>query len=60
MVSVSDDQYSDEETVRRRDEVVKRMLNTPPQPRPTKPKDEKGEERPARKGRVHRPKWCIR
>jgi hypothetical protein len=52
----TDDQYSDEEAARRRDEVVKRMLNTPPQPRPMKPKDEKGEERPARKGRVHRPK----
>jgi hypothetical protein len=29
----NDDQFSDEEAARRRDEVVKRMLNTPPQPR---------------------------
>jgi hypothetical protein len=27
----------DEETARRRDEVIKRMLDTPPQPRPAKP-----------------------
>lgn len=27
------DQYSDEETVRRRDMVIRRMANTPPQPR---------------------------
>jgi hypothetical protein len=37
------DQLSDEEAARRRDEVVKRMLATPPQPRPKpvpkKPKD---------------------
>ncbi len=29
-----DEQLSDEEAARRRDEVVKRMLATPPQPRP--------------------------
>lgn len=29
------DQYSPEEAARRRDEVVRRMANTPPQPRPT-------------------------
>jgi len=27
-----DDQYSEQETVRRRNAVIKRMLNTPPQP----------------------------
>ena len=36
---MSEDQHSDEEAARRRDEVVKRMLATPPQPRPSpKPK----------------------
>jgi hypothetical protein len=31
---VSDsDSFSDEETARRRDEVIRRMANTPPQPR---------------------------
>jgi len=45
----SPDEYSDEEAARRRDIVVKRMLNTPPQPRAKKPK-----ERPASKGRVHK------
>jgi hypothetical protein len=35
-----DDRYSEEETARRRDEVIRRMINTPPQPRrsPTAPK----------------------
>lgn len=28
--------YSDEEAARRRDEVVRRMVNTPPQPRKAK------------------------
>jgi hypothetical protein len=32
----SPDKYTNEETARRRDAVIKRMLNTPPQPR--KPK----------------------
>lgn len=45
----TDDQYSDEETAKRRDEVLKRMLNTPPQPHAPKPK-----ERPASKGRVRK------
>ncbi len=48
--------YSDEESARRRDEVIKRMLNTPPQPRRTEPRAEKPKERPAQKGRVHRAK----
>ena len=30
--SSSEDRYSDDEAARRRDEVIKRMLNTPPQP----------------------------
>lgn len=29
----SDDQYSEPETARRRDEVIRRMAGTPPQPR---------------------------
>lgn len=33
----TDDQYSPEETARRRDEVLKRMLNTPPKPHATHP-----------------------
>jgi hypothetical protein len=32
-----DDRYSAEETARRADEVIKRMLNTPPKPRKAKP-----------------------
>ena len=30
---VSEEAYSETETVRRRDEVIRRMANTPPQPR---------------------------
>ena len=32
------DQLAEDEAARRRDEVVKRMLATPPQPRAPKPK----------------------
>jgi hypothetical protein len=43
-----DDEFSTQETSKRRDEVIKRMLNTPPQPRRAKqPKETK--KRPARK-----------
>jgi len=35
----SDNNYSDEETARRRDELAKRMLNMPPQPLKPKSKD---------------------
>jgi hypothetical protein len=50
-----DDRYSEEETARRADQVIKRMLNTPPQPRTTKPAPQT-KERPASKGRVHKGK----
>jgi hypothetical protein len=49
----ADDQYSREETARRRDEAIRRALNTPPKPQ----KDiagksgRKSKERPASKGR---------
>ena len=32
------DEYNDAETVKRRDEVLKRMLNTPPKPHASKGK----------------------
>jgi hypothetical protein len=52
------DDYSDEEAARRRDAVIKRMLNTPPQPRRKKATapTRKAKERPASKGRVHKGK----
>jgi hypothetical protein len=50
-----DDRYSAEETARRADEVIKRMLNTPPKPRKAKPTP-KAKERPASKGRVRKGK----
>jgi hypothetical protein len=31
-----DETFSDEEAARRRDEVIRRMANTPPQPKPKK------------------------
>lgn len=34
---VDDGEYSAEEAARRRDEIVKRMLATPPQPKPSRP-----------------------
>jgi hypothetical protein len=33
MAKKDDNTYSEEETARRRDEVIRRMANTPPQPR---------------------------
>ncbi len=47
-----DDTLSDEEIARRRDEVIRRMANTPPQPKPKKdakanPPDRRG--RPEKK-----------
>jgi len=50
-----DDRYSEEETARRAEEVIKRMLNTPPQPRKAKLKP-KAKERPPSKGRVRKGK----
>jgi len=35
----SDGTLTDDEIARRRDEVIRRMANTPPQPKPTKAKD---------------------
>jgi hypothetical protein len=53
MADMADDQFNDGEAARRRDEVIKRMLNTPPRPRrTTKPK-----KRPTQKGRVHKAKY---
>ncbi len=38
----ADDQYTEEETARRRDEVVRRMLSMPPKPRKPKGRERKG------------------
>ena len=57
----SSDTYSDEETARRRDAVIKHMLNTPPKLHSAmklgkrKAKAEQ-KDRPASKGRVHKGK----
>jgi hypothetical protein len=45
------EQLSEEETERRRDEALRRALNTPPKPREPKPKKPKGKttkEKPAK------------
>ena len=50
-----DDKYSPKETELRRDEVIRRMANTPPQPKattPHRPKKKKG--RAVRKVRARR------
>jgi len=59
MVQVKQNEYSPKEAARRRDEVVRRMANTPPQPnghpKPRRPKKKKptGKGRPAaKKGRA--------
>jgi hypothetical protein len=37
MARGKDDQFSEDEAARRRDEVIRRMANTPPQHKPTIP-----------------------
>lgn len=53
-----DGTFSEKETARRRDEVVRRMANTPPEPKATYPRPKKkkkaGAGRAARKGRADR------
>jgi hypothetical protein len=50
--------FDDTEIARRRDEVVRRMANTPPQPKPSIPRQKKATkavgDRAARKGRAAR------
>lgn len=43
--STGEDSLSEEETARRRDEIVKRMLATPPQPRAVPKPREKAKKR---------------
>jgi hypothetical protein len=53
------DQFSEEETARRMERVVRRFLDMPPQPHgknPKSPPPPKQKERPASKGRVHKAK----
>ena len=45
----NDDRYPKAEAERRRDEVIKRMLNTPPQPRQQKPGAAEPKTRPAQR-----------
>jgi hypothetical protein len=57
-MKVASDQYSPEETARRRDEAIRRALNTPPKPQKeiAGKSSRKAKERPASKGRVHKGK----
>jgi hypothetical protein len=55
-VGAASDQFSEEETARRAQAVIKRMLDTPPKPHKATPRTVKLKERPAQKGRVHRAK----
>lgn len=47
-------EFSEEETARRRDEVIRRMANTPPQPRTKSPGRPTGKKKPSGPGRVGR------
>ena len=46
MAKVQEKQLSEQEIAQRRDEVVKRMLNTPPQPHKSEPKRNKAKGKP--------------
>jgi hypothetical protein len=56
LIGSSDDNYRDEEAARRRDEALRRALNTPPTPHKSVERTQKAKERPASKGRVHKGK----
>ena len=47
-------EYSEEETGRRRDEVIRRMANTPPQPRTKSPSRRTGKKKSIGSGRAGR------
>jgi hypothetical protein len=47
--------YSAEETAQRAEAVIKRMLNTPPQPRRAKRKPNQTKEKPSRQARAKSP-----
>ncbi|MBC7102872.1 MAG: hypothetical protein H5U13_06560 [Parvibaculum sp.] len=56
---VDDNEYTPAEVERRRDEVIRKMANTPPQPKPTssRPQEKKtkaASDRAAGKGRARR------
>lgn len=48
------DQYNPEEAARRRDEVVRRMANTPPQPHTKSPSRRSGKKKSTGSGRAAR------
>jgi hypothetical protein len=50
-----DDQFSPEETARRRDAVLKIMVNTPPQPRTNRPPGQSKRRKSTGAGRVSKP-----
>ena len=47
-------EFGEDETARRRDEVVRRMANTPPQPRTKSPNRRTGKKKPTGSGQVGR------
>ena len=56
MRELTEDQYSDEEAERRREDALKRMLSTPPKQHAEMKigRGRSAKERPASKGRVHK------
>lgn len=54
MNRTKDETYSDAETARRRDEVIRRMANTPPQPRTKSPDHHPKKKRSAVQGQKPR------
>jgi hypothetical protein len=53
MAKTDDDQFSEEETARRRDAVLKIMVNTPPQPRISN-RPAQGKRKPTGEGRAQK------